>query len=119
MKTLLNIKGNEYEVAIAAFRETDILHERRSTVTLMTNFAYSEVVELFTNPGEWSITEKFVPSTDANGNVTYQRPDRVRDCVEYTVLCSIRDKRDGLLEVVMGKITDSEALAELREVLNG
>jgi hypothetical protein len=48
-----------------------------------------------------------------------EKADIVTDCTGYDVLCSIRDNRGGLLEVVMGKITDSEALAELRQVLEG
>lgn len=108
MKYLLNIKGIEYEAKFVRFRDADFRNGNRSTVTIVTELSYAEVVELFSDPSEWSLTQKHE-----------LEPDIVTDCTGYDVLCSIRDNRDGLLEVVMGKITDSEALAELREVLDG
>lgn len=118
MTNLIRIKSNEYQVPFVRFRETDYRHDRRSTVTIVTELEYAAVVALFTDPGEWSAVRHYEPFTDAEGN-TVQEADIVTDCTGYDVLCSIRDNRDGLLEVVMGKITDSEALAELREVLEG
>ena len=118
MTNLVKIKGNEYMVPFARFREKDYRHNYRGTVTIVTELPYAEVVDLFSAPGEWSVIKRFDPITDAEGNVQ-QEPDIVTDCTDYEVLCSIKDTRTGVLEVVVGKITDSEALAELREVLNG
>lgn len=118
MTNLIRIKGTDYPVPFVRFREKDFRYDRRSTVTIVTELEYAAVVALFTDPGEWSAVRHYAPFTDAEGN-TVEEADIVTDCTGYDVLCSIRDNRDGLLEVVMGKITDGEALAELREALEG
>ena len=76
------------------------------------------MVALFSDPGEWSYIRRYEPKTDAEGKVM-NWDDVVTDCTGYDKLLSIRDNRDGLLEVVMSKITAEEALDELREALNG
>lgn len=115
---LVKINDTEYPVKFVRFREKDCRHDHRNTVTLVAELTHAEVVALFTAPGEWSVIKRYEPTTDAEGN-TIQEPDVVMDCTGYEVLCRIRDDLTGLVEVVVGTITDSEALAELLEVLNG
>ena len=118
MKITLNIKGAEHLVEFVRFREADRSHEKRGTVTIVTAMGYDEVVRLFSEPGEWSVTRSYEPKLDVDGNIIYQEPDVVIDCTDYEKLLCITDTRAGVLEVVMGEITDSEALAELQEALN-
>lgn len=118
MKHILKIKGGEYTVPFVRHRDKDRRHEERSTVTIVFDLEYATVVALFSEPGEWSHTRRYDPKTDAEGNVIYQEPDIVTDCTDYDRLLSIKDNRNGVLEVVMGKITAEEALAELVEALN-
>lgn len=119
MMTILKIKNREIVLEFARVRERDLDHDRRNTVTILTSMSYEEVVALFSAPGVWSVTRKYEPKTDTEGNVVYQEPDAVTDCTEYEKLLCIKDTRTGVLEVVMSKITAEEALAELKEVLNG
>lgn len=118
MKITLNIKGSEHLVDFVRFRDADRSHGNRGTVTIVTAMGYDEVVRLFSEPGEWSVTRSYEPRLDAEGNVVYQEPDNVIDCTGYEKLLCITDTRSGVLEVAMGKITDSEALSELREAMN-
>lgn len=107
MKYLLNIKGNEHEAKFVRFRDADFRNGNRSTATIVTELRYAEIVELFTNPGEWSLTKRYDHD-----------PDIVTDCTDYEKLLSITDTRTGVFEVVLGKATDGEILAELLEELN-
>ena len=113
----MKINGVEYEAKHVGLRGRDGLAGSRSTVRIVTDLEYAAVVDLFSNPGEWSYIRKYDPETDGEGNVIYQEPDNVTDCTEYDRLLSIKDYRNGTLEVVMGKITAEEALAELVEAL--
>ena len=106
MKHILKIKGGEYAVPHVIYRDKDPWNGKRSTVTIMTDLEYAAVVALFSDPGEWSHT------VQVDGE-----PDIVKDCTDYDRLLSITDNRDGVLEVVLSKITAEEALAELKEVL--
>ena len=106
MTNLIRIKGTEYTVPFFRIRDEDFRHGGRSTVTIVTELEYAAVVALFSAPGEWAAILR-------DG----KEPDIVKDCTDYDRLVSIKDNRDGVLEVVMGKITAEEALAELREEL--
>lgn len=119
MKHILKIKGGEYEVPHVIYREKDPFNGKRNTVTIITDLEYAAVVALFSDPGEWSHTMQHEPRMDTEGNVVSQQPDIVKDCTDYDTLLSIKDNRDGVLEIVMSKITAEEALAELREALEG
>lgn len=99
--TILKIKGGEYAAPFVRFRDMDFIHGNRNTVTILTEQSYAEVVGLFDDPGEWSVV---------NGETE-------KDCTDYCKLLSIKDTRNGVLEVVMSKMTDGEILAELKEAL--
>ena len=101
MQKIVKIKGGEYAVPFFRFREKDFSFGNRDTVLILTELSYAEVVDLFSEPGEWSV---------ANGEI-------VTDCTDYCKLLSIKDTRTGVLEVVLSKMTDGEILAELREAL--
>lgn len=117
MKRIVKIKGGEHDIQFVRFREKDFLFGGRNTVTILTELSYAEVVDLFSDPGEWSVVTKYEPRTGKDGEVIYQQPDTETDCTDYFKLISIKDTRTGVLEIVLSKMTDSEALAELREAL--
>lgn len=105
--------GGEYSAKFVRFRDIDPRYAGRGTVTLLLDLPYSTVKDLFSTPGEWSVTKHFttdIPNAEHD-------PDIVADCADYSVLCCISDCQDGVLEVVVGKMTDSEILEELRGVL--
>lgn len=104
----VRIKDTEFPVPFVHFCERNSGFDCRSTVSFTAEMEYATVVALFTDPGEWS--------------VVVQHEDEeavVNDCTSYDVLCRIVDRRNGMIDVVVGKITDGEALEELLEVLNG
>ena len=111
-KKLIRIKGVDYPVPFVRFRKNDPQQNGRSTVTFLTELEYAAIVALFAEPEDWSVVVQHEPTADGE-----ERPDTVTDCTDHDVLCSIHDGRNGLLEVVMGKMTDSEVLAELLEAL--
>jgi hypothetical protein len=106
MTRLIKVKGTEYPVPFVRFRDRDYSFSNRSTVTIVTDLSYETVFALFSDPGEWSDIRRYEDGTEI-----------VTDCTGYDRLLSIRDTRTGVLEVVMGKMTDSEILAELLEAL--
>ena len=106
MTSLIRIKGTDYPVPFFRIRDEDVRHGGRSTVTIITELEYAAVVALFSEPGEWYAVRQYEND-----------PDIVTDCTDYDRLVSIKDNRSGVLEVVMGKITAEEALAELVEAL--
>lgn len=108
----VKIKGKEYEVRLARFRDEEFFPGRRNTVTILTELSYAEAKELFTNPGEWSVINRYAPMVGDDGEVI-QLPDKVIDCAAYEILCYIKDPFTGVLEVVMGKPTAEELLAIL------
>ena len=107
MNNLINIKGTEYPVSFIRLREQDFRFGNRSTVTIVTDLDYADVVALFSEPGAWSAIKRIEGSAD-----------KVTDCTAYEKLLSIRDDRSGTLEVVVGKPTDAEILTELVDVLD-
>lgn len=106
MQRLIKIKDTEYQVSFVRFRDRDYHYGNRSTVTIVTDLEYSAVVALLSEPGEWYAIKRYEDAEDI-----------VTDCTDYSKLLSIRDTRTGVLEVVLGKMTDSEILAELLEAL--
>ena len=107
MNKIIRIKGTDYPVPFFRIRDEDLSYGRRSTVTIVTDLEYAAVVALFSEPGEWFAIMQYEND-----------PDIVKDCTAFDQLLSIKDNRTGVLEVVMGKITAEEALAELLEALN-
>lgn len=89
-----------------------------ATVIMTAQMEHSVAKELFANPGEWYVIERYDAIRYADGTVI-QRKDTVTDCTDYSVLRSILDTNDGVVKINMGMLTDSEILAELLEVLNG
>lgn len=106
MQNLIKVKDTEYPVSLLFFRDRDYHYGRRSTVTIVTDLEYAAVVDLFSEPVEWYAIKRYEDAEDI-----------VTDCTDYSKLLSIRDTRTGVLEVVLGKMTDSEILAELLEAL--
>ena len=105
-QNLIKVKDTEYPVSFVHFRDRDYHYGRRSTVTILTDLEYAAVVALFSEPGEWSAIKRREGAEDI-----------LTDCTDYSKLLSIRDTRTCVLEVVLGKMTDSEILAELLEAL--
>ena len=101
MTTVLRINKTDLPVTSVRWQK-----HGRSTVTFAVEMEYAAVVALFSDPGEWSVV---IQNED--------EPEVVKDCTGYDMLCSIHDRRGGKIEVVMGKMTDSEVLAELLEAL--
>lgn len=112
-KHLIKIKDKEYPAKFVLLARGDI-----NTVRFLVEMSHAEATELFSSPGEWFAIRRHDPYVN-NAGEEQTLPDNITDCSEFEVLRSIKDTRDGMLEVVMGKITDSEVLAELMEVLNG
>lgn len=110
---IVKISGVEYTAKYVRFREIDPHYNWRETATVLMDIPYDTAKSIFTDPGEWSVLKRFTSSIPDEEPET----DIVIDCTDYDVLCCITDHQDGVLEVVIGKMTDSEALAELKEAL--
>ena len=78
---------------------------------------YEEAKSMFVDDAPWAIVYQEDRYMDENGETVTPEPV-VYDNSDYSVSGPITDNRDGTVTVKMGKITDSEALAELREALN-
>ena len=78
---------------------------------------YEEAKSMFVDDAPWAIVYQEDSYMDENGETVTPKPV-VYDNSDYSVSGPITDNRDGTVTVKMGKITDSEALAELREALN-
>ena len=106
MKRILKIKGGEYEAVFVRERERDPRHGSRGTVTIVMDMSFEQAAGLFFDPGEWSYVRQH-----EDGN------EVVKDFTDYHKALHIKGDMSGTIEVVMGKMTAEEALAELKEVL--
>lgn len=77
-----------------------------------------EVKELFHEGVDWDLVQVFDPYVDeATGEIITPEP-KTKNHGEFCVSGAVIDHRNGTVTIRMGKITDAEALAELKEALN-
>lgn len=114
--TYVKIADQQYEAQISGN-----LYDRgwggRDSKTIRCVMTYEEAEQLFRDDTEWSIVYQPEAYVDENGQTVTPDPV-IYDNSDYTVAGDIIVHRDGTVSVKMGKITDAEALAELREALN-
>lgn len=89
----------------------------RDSKSITAALTYEQAKALFVDDVQWAIVYQEDSYMDENGETVTPEPV-VYDNSDYSVSGPITDNRDGTVTVKMGKITDSEALAELKEALN-
>ena len=102
--TYLKINDTLYPATLRGWAR-DPEWDYRESLAVTVSMTYEEAVAIFTDDVVWGHVYQ-----DENNTQEY-------DDSEYSVAGSITDNRNGTVTVKMGKITDGEALAELREVL--
>lgn len=120
--TYVKINGKLYPAEING-RKSDTAWDNRESKAITLEMDYATAAALFVDGLAWSIVQETpiqVQTEDENGNVTVETKMEVEefDNSEYDVAGSITDNRNGTITAKMGKMTDSEMLAELLEVLN-
>lgn len=129
---MLFIKINEtlYPATISG-RVADKDWDNRASKAITLEMDYATAIALFVDGLNWSIVQQNevpVYQVDEDGRAVLdesgnpiQTGTKIQesewDNSEYDVAGSITDHRNGTITAKMGKITDAEALAELREVL--
>ena len=78
-----------------------------------------EAKALFPDGAEWELVQTFEPYVDGETGETVQPEPIIHSHSEFCVSGAVIDHRNGKVTIRMGKITDAEALAELKEALNG
>lgn len=125
----VKINGVLYPAEIMGKMQDRDWNDRESkAITLEMDYATAMVT--FVDGLAWSIVtvtpvtklrtdENGEPVLDEEGNPVYDTEELVEefDNTDYCVAGPVTDNRDGTVTVKMGKKTDSEMLAELREVL--
>ena len=116
--TFIKINNTLYPATIEG-KMTDSDWDNRESKSITLEMTYTRAVALFVNGLVWSIIQaEDVPSFDEEGNeIGVETVETEYDNSEYSVPGDITDHRNGTITAKMGKITDSEALAELMEVL--
>lgn len=116
--TYIKINETLYPATISG-RMADKDWDGRASKAITLEMDYATAVALFVDGLAWSIVQQDeVPTFDENGVQTGTETKETEfDNSEYDVAGDIVDHRNGTITVKMGKITDSEALAELMEVL--
>lgn len=116
--TYVKINETLYPATING-RVSDNEWDKRESKSITLEMDYATAVALFVNGLAWSIVQKEeVPTFDENGEQTGTEIRETEwDNSDYDVAGDIVDHRNGTITAKMGKITDSEALAELMEVL--
>ena len=89
----------------------------RDSKTIRCAMTCEEAKNLFHDDVEWSIVYYPKAYVDENGQAVTPEPE-IYDNSDYCIAGDITDHRDGTVSVKMGKITDAEALAELKEALD-
>ena len=97
-------------------RVQDADWQNRRSMAITVSMTYAEAASLFVDDVEWGHVYQGAPHNGENGEIIVPDPVDYNDS-EYSVAGSITDNRNGTVTVKMGKITDGEALAELREAL--
>ena len=126
----VKINGTLYPATIDG-KMADREWDNRESKAITLEMGYAEANALFADGLEWSIVQQYeVPIYEVDENGEYvmgenNKPIQIGveyvsdtwDNSEFSVAGSITDHRNGTVTAKMGKITDSEALAELMEVL--
>jgi hypothetical protein len=120
--TYVKINGKLYPAEISG-RKSDTAWDNRASKAITLEMDYETAAALFVDGLAWSIVQETpiqIQNEDENGNVTVETKMEVEefDNSEYDIAGSITDNRNGTITAKMGKMTDSEMLAELLEVLN-
>ena len=128
--TNVKINGTLYPATISG-RVADKDWDNRASKAITLEMSYAEAVELFVDGVAWSIVQQNevpVYQVDENGKAVLDEhgnpiqtgteiQESEWDNSDYDVAGAITDHRNGTITAKMGKITDSEALAELMEAL--
>lgn len=128
--TYVKINGVLYPATISG-RVADKDWDNRASKAITLEMDYATAIALFVDGLAWSIVQRNeVPTyqVDENGNeVLDENGNPIQtgteiqesewDNSDYDVAGAITDNRNGTITAKIGKITDSEALAELMEVL--
>ena len=126
----IKINGTLYPATVSG-KMTDKEWDSRESKAITLEMDYATAIGLFVDGLAWSIVQQEeVPVFERDENGVYvldengkpiQTGTEIReaewDNSDYDIAGSITDNRNGTITVKMGKITDSEALAELMEVL--
>lgn len=126
----IKINGTLYPATVSG-KMTDKEWNNRESKAITLEMDYETAIALFVDGLAWSIVQQEeVPVFERDENGVYvldengkpiQTGTEIReaewDNSDYDIAGSITDHRNGTITVKMGKITDSEALAELMEVL--
>lgn len=120
--TYIKINETLYPATVSG-RVADKDWDNRASKAITLEMDYATAIALFVDGLAWSIVQQNeVPTyqVDENGN-PIQTGTEIQesewDNSDYDVAGAITDHRNGTITAKMGKITDSEALAELMEVL--
>ena len=105
--TYIEAAGERYAVTKVVHKLFDAEWDYRDSKYFRIAMSYADAIAVFVDDVPWQHI-----LVDDEGNET------AYDASEYCVAGAVIDHRDGTVTVKMGKITDGEALAELREVLN-
>ena len=128
--TFVKINNTLYPATVNG-KVTDSDWDNRQSKAIHLEMDYATAIALFVDGLAWSIVQQNevpVYQVDENGNAVLDEHGNLIqtgteiqesewDNSEYDVAGSITDHRNGTITAKMGKITDSEALAELMEVL--
>lgn len=116
--TYIKINETLYPATISG-RVQDKDWDNRASKAITLEMDYATAIVLFVDGLAWSIVQREeVHVFDEEGNQTGTEMQETEfDNSDYDIAGSITDHRDGKITVKMGKITDSEALAELMGVL--
>ena len=115
---MTSIAINNQTIPAAIFgRIRDRDWDDRESKSITVSMTYEQAKSLFVDDVPWAIVYQEDGYVDEAGETITPEPV-VYDNSDYSVSGPITDNRDGTVTVKMGKITDSEALAELREALN-
>lgn len=126
----IKINDTRYPATVSG-RMADMDWDNRESKAITLEMDYAEAAALFVDGLNWSIVQQNevpVYQVDEDGRAVLDESgnpiqtgteiqETEWDNSEYDVAGSITDHRDGTITAKMGKITDAEALAELREVL--
>lgn len=114
--TYIQIGDIQFE-ANTSGTDHDRLWDNRESKSITLAMTYEDAKALFVDDVDWAIVYQENDYMDENGEMVTPEPV-VYDNSDYSVSGPITDNRDGTVTVKMGKITDSEALAELKEALS-
>ena len=116
--TYIKINENLYPATING-KMHDSEWDERASKSITLEMDYETANKMFVNGLVWSIAQECKVATfDENGDQNgYKTVMEEYDNSDYDIAGTITDHRNGMITVKMGKITDSEALAELMEVL--